>query len=94
MKASPGTVKDGEKKDKILWEAAKDFEAMFMSYIIKTMQGSLPEGNLTQNGLPGIMFNQVMGKAMVAGGGIETEIQSGRKCFAGLMLFVPGMCQL
>jgi len=70
LKANPGTVKAGEKEDKVLWEAAKDFEAMFMSYIIKTMQESLPEGNLTQNGLPGVMFNRVMGKAMVEGGGI------------------------
>ena len=59
-----------EKEGQALWKAAQNFESLFMSQLIKTMQQTLPEGSLTGKGLPDLMFDQVMGSALSEGGGI------------------------
>jgi len=43
---------------------------MFMSHLLNTMQKSLPEGAASSKGMAGMMFTQVMGDAMTAGGGM------------------------
>ena len=53
-----------------LWKAAQGFESMFMSHLLNTMQKSLPEGAASSKGMAGMMFTQVMGEAMTAGGGM------------------------
>ena len=53
-----------------LWKACQDFEGLFLSYLIKSMEKTLPEGAISSNGLPDVMFNQVMGSAMSKNGGI------------------------
>lgn len=59
-----------ERTNPEMWKAAESFEAIFMSKLFKTMQSSLPEGALSPDGLPNMMFERVMGEAMSAGGGI------------------------
>lgn len=59
-----------EKEHKALWKAAQNFEALFMGQLIKTMRKTLPEGSLAGEGLPELMFDQVMGTALTEGSGI------------------------
>lgn len=58
------------KSDKQLWKACQNFEALFMGYLVKSMQRTLPQGTLANSGLPNFMFDQVMGSALSEGGGI------------------------
>jgi len=58
------------KQNRQLWKACQNFEALFMGYLIKSMERTLPEGSLAGSGLPDLMFNQVMGSALSEGGGI------------------------
>ena len=53
-----------------LWKACQNFEALFMGYLVSSMEKTLPQGVLSGAGLPNFMFNQVMGTAMSDGGGI------------------------
>ncbi len=57
-------------RDQKLWKACQNFEALYMGYLIKGMESTLPEGSLSGSGMPDLMFNQVMGSAMSEGGGI------------------------
>ncbi len=41
-----------------------------MGYLVKSMQRTLPQGTLSNSGLPNLMFDQVMGTALSEGGGI------------------------
>ncbi|UCD38217.1 MAG: hypothetical protein JSW54_01670 [Fidelibacterota bacterium] len=59
-----------QKADKKLWKACQNFESLFMGYLVKSMERTLPKGSLSGSGLPDIMFNQVMGSALSEGGGI------------------------
>ncbi len=56
--------------DKRLWKACQNFEALFMGYLVKSMERTLPQGSLSSSGLPDLMFDQVMGSALSEGGGI------------------------
>ncbi|UCH63664.1 MAG: rod-binding protein [Fidelibacterota bacterium] len=56
--------------DKQLWKACQNFEALFMGYLVKSMERTLPQGSLSSSGLPDLMFDQVMGSALSEGGGI------------------------
>lgn len=58
------------KSDKQLWKACQNFEALFMGYLVKSMKRTLPQGTLSNSGLPNLMFDQVMGSALSKGGGI------------------------
>jgi len=58
------------KSDKQLWKACQNFEGLFMGYLVKSMQRTLPQGTLSNSGLPNLMFDQVMGTALSEGGGI------------------------
>jgi flagellar protein FlgJ len=58
------------KADKKLWKACQNFESLFMGYLVKSMERTLPQGTLSGSGLPDLMFNQVMGSALSEGGGI------------------------
>ncbi len=58
------------KSDKQLWNACQNFESLFMGYLVKSMQRTLPQGTLSNSGLPNLMFDQVMGSALSEGGGI------------------------
>lgn len=59
-----------EEKNQDLWKAVQGFESLFMGHLISSMQATLPEGAVSGGGMPGMMFNQVMGEAMAEGGGI------------------------
>jgi len=59
-----------QKADKKLWKACQNFESLFMGYLVKSMERTLPQGSLSGSGLPDLMFNQVMGSALSEGGGI------------------------
>ncbi|UCH09108.1 MAG: hypothetical protein JSU61_07630, partial [Fidelibacterota bacterium] len=63
-------VSGSPKTDKKLWKACQNFESLFMGYLVKSMERTLPEGSLTGSGLPDLMFNQVMGSTISEGGGI------------------------
>jgi len=41
-----------------------------MGYLVKSMERTLPQGTLSNSGLPDLMFDQVMGSALSEGGGI------------------------
>jgi flagellar protein FlgJ len=58
------------KGDTKLWKACQDFEALFMGYIIKSMERTLPQGSLSGSGISDMMFHQVMGSALSEGGGV------------------------
>ncbi|MFB0515235.1 MAG: hypothetical protein ACETWG_01375 [Candidatus Neomarinimicrobiota bacterium] len=58
------------KGDKRLWKACQNFEALFMGYLVKSMERTLPQGTLSGSGLSSLMFHQVMGSALSEGGGI------------------------
>lgn len=58
------------KRDRKLWKACQNFESLFMGYLVKSMERTLPQGSLSGSGLPDIMFNQVMGSALSEGGGM------------------------
>jgi len=68
--SASATQSPADKSDARLWEACQGFEALFMGYLVKSMQQTLPEGSLSTSGLPDMMFNQVMGSALSEGGGI------------------------
>ncbi len=68
--SASATQSPADKSDTRLWEACQGFEALFMGYLVKSMQQTIPEGSLSTSGLPDMMFNQVMGSAMSEGGGI------------------------
>jgi len=57
-------------KDKQLWKTCQNFEALFMGYLVKSMERTLPQGTLSSSGLPDLMFDQIMGTALSEGGGI------------------------
>ena len=61
-----------DKRDEKLWKASKDMEGVFLSYLIKSMEKTIPEGGLTssQNSLAKMMFSSVLGKEMAENGGI------------------------
>ena len=63
-------VSESPKADKKLWKACQNFESLFMGYLVKSMERTLPQGSLSSSGLPDLMFNQVMGSALSEGGGI------------------------
>ncbi|UCH09876.1 MAG: hypothetical protein JSU61_11775 [Fidelibacterota bacterium] len=63
-------VSGSPKADKKLWKACQNFESLFMGYLVKSMERTLPQGTLSGSGLPDMMFNQVMGSALSEGGGI------------------------
>ncbi|MFC1547584.1 rod-binding protein [Candidatus Neomarinimicrobiota bacterium] len=67
---SPQVRGSRPKDDGKLWKACQDFESMFMGYIIKSMEKTLPEGSLSGSGISDMMFDQVMGSALSEGGGI------------------------
>jgi flagellar protein FlgJ len=69
LKAS-GTHGSDPKSDGKLWKACQDFESLFMGYIIKSMEKTLPEGSLSGSGISDMMFHQVMGSALSEGGGV------------------------
>ena len=41
-----------------------------MGYLVKSMERTLPQGTLSNSGLPDLMFDQIMGSALSEGGGI------------------------
>jgi len=61
-----------EKRDEKLWKASKDMESVFLSYMIKAMEKTIPDGALTgsKNSLSKMMFSSVMSKEMTNSGGI------------------------
>ncbi|MFC1618629.1 rod-binding protein [Candidatus Neomarinimicrobiota bacterium] len=67
---SPQVRGSRPKDDGKLWKACQDFESMFMGYIIKSMEKTLPQGSLSGSGISDMMFDQVMGSALSEGGGI------------------------
>lgn len=68
--STPVIKSPAAKSDKQLWKACQGFEALFMGYLVKSMERTLPQGSLSNSGLPNIMFDQVMGSALSEGGGI------------------------
>ena len=68
--STPAVQSPTVKSDKQLWKACQSFEALFMGNLVKSMQQTLPEGTLSNSGLPEVMFDQVMGSALSEGGGI------------------------
>jgi len=62
---------DNSNNQKLL-KASKDFEGIFLSYLIKSMENTIPENPITgtKNNLAKMMFSTVMGEHMVKNGGI------------------------
>jgi len=58
-------------KDKKLAEASKELEAVFISYVLKAMEQTIPKDKDSgSNNLAKMMFSSVMGKAIAEQGGI------------------------
>lgn len=57
-------------KEQRLRKVAQDFEAIFMGQLVQVMGKTLPEGSMASGGMANMMFDQVMGEALSAGGGI------------------------
>ncbi len=57
-------------KEQKLQKVARDFEAIFLSQLVRAMGKTVPEGSMTTGGMADLMFDQVMGKALSEGGGI------------------------
>ena len=57
-------------KDQKLHKVARDFEAIFLSQLVRAMGKTIPEGSMTTGGMADLMFDQVMGQALSEGGGI------------------------
>ena len=57
-------------RDTRLWKACQDMEGIFMSYLVKSMEQSLPKSDAGGSGMVQLMFSRVMGDAISQGGGI------------------------
>ncbi|MBO8130522.1 MAG: hypothetical protein H0Z29_03270 [Candidatus Marinimicrobia bacterium] len=59
-------------EDLKLKKASKEFEGLFLSYVIKAMEKTLPEGGIVgdKNNLVSMLFSSMMGKAIAENGGV------------------------
>jgi len=62
-----------DKEDLKLREASQKLEGQFLSFLIKSMEGTVPKEKDKQS-LSSMMFSTVMGKEMSESGGIGTSI--------------------
>ncbi len=63
---------NSEKQDEKLLNSSKQMEGLFLSYMIKAMEKTIPESGLTgsKNNLAKMMFSSVLGKELANNGGI------------------------
>lgn len=63
---------DEVRRDIQLRQQAKELEAIFLTQMIKAMRKTVPKNPWTEsdNNLPNLMFESVMGKAMAGKGGL------------------------
>ncbi len=58
-------------EDDKLWESARELEGLFLSYVIKAMEKTIPKsGEHDKSNMANMMFSSVMGKALANEGGI------------------------
>jgi len=59
-------------EDLKLKKASKEFEGLFLSYVIKAMEKTLPKGGIVgdKNNLVSMLFSSMMGKAIAENGGV------------------------
>ena len=67
---TPVSLPRGAKANQKLWKACQGFESLFMSYLVQSMEKTIPEGSLSNKGLTNLMFPQIMGTALSEGGGV------------------------
>jgi len=57
-------------EDKKLRQSAQQLEGLFLSYVLKAMEKTIPKEKDHQNTLADMMFSSVMGKALAGQGGV------------------------
>ncbi len=65
VQTKPAAVKDPK-----LEKSAKDLEGLFVSFVLKSMEKTVPHQKEHQNNLSNMMFSSVMGKEIAEQGGL------------------------
>lgn len=68
----PIELKKADQKDQNLRQASKQLEGVFISFVLKAMQKTMPDGALSEskNNLASMMFSSLMGKEIAENGGM------------------------
>jgi len=69
IEKNPATS-DLKKEDAKLRQSARDMETIFLNFMIKAMESTIPENQSTNNSMAKMMFSNVMAQALTEAGGI------------------------
>lgn len=69
LKGPNSAVQPAGEKEK-LQKSARDLEGLFLSFVLKAMEKTIPREGGDKNSLAGMMFSSVMGENIAENGGI------------------------
>ena len=73
LQAKKADTKEIPEKDPKLEQSARDLEGLFLSFVLKSMEKTIPSDGNKSNTLANMMFSSVMGQSIAENGGLGLQ---------------------
>ena len=73
LQAKKADTKEIPQKDLKLEQSARDLEGLFLSFVLKSMEKTIPSDENKSNTLANMMFSSVMGQSIAENGGLGLQ---------------------
>lgn len=73
LETKKADIKNSPDKDPKLEKSARDLEGLFLSFVLKSMEKTIPSDGNKSNTLANMMFSSVMGQSIADNGGLGLQ---------------------